>query len=245
MRLSGTYRRRFNGRSGQSGQPPLNGNEKILKTLWAGIVLLSFCFSVLPCSAAVRSYNGNRGLFGSHEIRSNNLSLFPQWQRALNRSLEEAGTEKAECSAENRKGCLHRDWMGALEALRGKDRLEQIQGINRMVNARPYVRDAVNYGVSDHWATLNEFLSLNGDCEDYAIAKYFALRTLGFSPDSMRIVVLKDLSRRTTHSVLVVYLGDRALVLDNQLRAVVDARSIRHYQAVYAVNERHWWLYTP
>ena len=43
--------------------------------------------------------------------------------------------------------------------------------------------------------------------------------------------------------MLVVYLDGRALVLDNQVPAVVDARMIAHYRAIYSINEQHWWLH--
>ena len=95
----------------------------------------------------------------------------------------------------------------------------------------------------DYWATPSQFLTRNGDCEDYAITKYFSLRQLGFSADSMRIVVLQDLNLNTAHAILIVYMGKKALVLDNQVATVVDATSILHYQPIYSINEKHWWLH--
>jgi hypothetical protein len=41
----------------------------------------------------------------------------------------------------------------------------------------------------------------------------------------------------------VVYLDSRAMVLDNQIRGVVDARTIHHYKAIYSINEQYWWLH--
>ena len=54
-----------------------------------------------------------------------------------------------------------------------------------------------------------------GDCEDFAIAKYFALRDLGFPASQMRIVVLKDTLRNLDHAVTAVYLDGDAWILDN------------------------------
>ena len=51
------------------------------------------------------------------------------------------------------------------------------------------------WGVMDYWETPAEFFQKSGDCEDFAIAKYFALRDLGFPASQMRIVVLKDTLR--------------------------------------------------
>jgi hypothetical protein len=33
------------------------------------------------------------------------------------------------------------------------------------------------------------------------------------------------------------------LLLDNQIKTVVPANSIKHYQPVYSINENGWWLH--
>ncbi len=45
----------------------------------------------------------------------------------------------------------------------------------------------------------------SGDCADYAIAKFFALRYLGYSNEEMRIAVVYDRMRRIGHAVLAIY----------------------------------------
>ena len=43
----------------------------------------------------------------------------------------------------------------------------------------------------DYWATPIEFMGTGaGDCEDYAIAKYFSLINLGIPEDKLRIPTL-------------------------------------------------------
>ncbi|BBN52020.1 hypothetical protein TRE132_01450 [Pseudomonas chlororaphis subsp. aurantiaca] len=44
-----------------------------------------------------------------------------------------------------------------------------------------------------------------GDCEDYAIAKYFSLRHLGVSSDKLRITYVKALRQNRAHMVLTYY----------------------------------------
>ena len=88
-----------------------------------------------------------------------------------------------------------------------------------------------------------EFFVHDGNCHDYAIAKYISLRLLGFDEEKLRIVALNDLNLRVGHAVLVVIQGDKDLVLDNQVPQVVDSSTIHHYQPIYAVNETAWWLY--
>ena len=182
-------------------------------------------------------------LFGSQELRSADLSLFPKWRGALARHFADYGLLGGPCSAASFNLCHLAEWTRFLDGLRGAARMHQVRAVNDFLNRRGYVIDPHNYGVSDYWASPRQFLSLDGDCEDYAIAKYFSLRALGFAPDAMRILVLQDLNLNTAHAVLVVYIDGKALVLDNQVPAVVDARAIHHYQAIYSINEQHWWLH--
>ena len=61
--------------------------------------------------------------------------------------------------------------------------------INRAMNmaVRP-MSDCTQYGYADFWASpLQTLGSGAGDCEDYAIVKYVALRGLGILPDDLRL----------------------------------------------------------
>jgi predicted transglutaminase-like cysteine proteinase len=59
----------------------------------------------------------------------------------------------------------------------------------------------------------------------------------------MRIVVVDDLNLRIPHAILVVYLGERAYILDNQISRVVPAEVVNHYKPIYSINEQAWWLH--
>ena len=217
---------------------------RILRLL-RGLALLALATApgMAPAQAAFGGPSPYPSLFGSQELRSADLSLFPKWRGALARHFAETGLANAPCSSASFNLCHLAEWTRFLDGLRGIDPMHQIRAVNGFLNRRGYVIDPHNYGVSDYWASPRQFLSLDGDCEDYAIAKYFSLRALGFASESMRIVVLQDLNLGTAHAILVVYIGGRALVLDNQVPTVVDARAIGHYQAIYSINERHWWLH--
>ncbi|MSO74947.1 MAG: hypothetical protein EXQ99_07390 [Alphaproteobacteria bacterium] len=108
------------------------------------------------------------------------------------------------------------------------------------MNEAPYITDIRNYGVDDYWATPKQFLYRDGDCEDYAIAKYMSFRSLGYTPDDLRLVVLQDNNLHITHAVLVTYLDGSTLVLDNQIKQVVEHSRIRHYSLYYSINETGW-----
>ncbi len=136
----------------------------------------------------------------------------------------------APCAQLGALKCRVPEWRKFLDSLTDKSRLEQIQAVNTYMNRRSYIEDLPNYGVPDYWATPREFLTKDGDCEDYAIAKFMSLRQLGFGADELRVVVLQDMNLNAAHAVLIVYHEGKALLLDNQIRQVVDSALVRHYR---------------
>ncbi len=109
------------------------------------------------------------------------------------------------------------------------------------MNQAKYILDIKNWGIKDYWSSPGEFYAKFGDCEDYAIAKYMALKYLGFDPANLRVVAVKDLNLKVGHAILAVYIDKRILILDNQIKIVADSRKIRHYQPVYSINEKFWY----
>ncbi len=197
---------------------------------------------VIAAEPAVARYS-YPALFGSSEVRSDDLELFTKWAAALDRAFDERRLADAPCTATVFNRCHFAAWRRVLDDLRGLDRAAQLAAVNLYMNRKHYILDPRNYGVRDYWAAPGQFLSRDGDCEDYAIAKFMSLKALGFTNDDMRIVVLQDLNLGIAHAVLVVYLDGRALVLDNQIEEVVSADTVRHYRPIYSINERHWWLH--
>jgi predicted transglutaminase-like cysteine proteinase len=176
--------------------------------------------------------------WNSREAQRDNIDLFRKWTGVVGRHMAERVTRAEGCLVTRFSPCHWKDWSQQLANLKGKSPTEQLDRINRYVNRHPYIPD-----VQDYWETPGEFFEFNGDCEDYAIAKYFSLRLLGWPPDKVRIVVLQDLNLNVAHAVTVAYLDNRIVMLDNQIQQVVDVGSVRHYRAFYSINEDHWWLH--
>ena len=101
--------------------------------------------------------------------------------------------------------------------------------VNLVVNGLRYVDDMQTSGVEDHWDTPLEFLERGaGDCEDFAIAKYFLLLESGVAPELVKLAFVfytgdaKALGSalpqpKRTHVVVLLsdHVGDRQpLVLD-------------------------------
>lgn len=63
--------------------------------------------------------------------------------------------------------------------------LDNVMKVNRWVNRNiEYITDKENQGIADYWQSPRETLkALQGDCEDYAILKYFMLINWGI-PDT-------------------------------------------------------------
>ena len=182
-------------------------------------------------------------LFGTVEARSSNLRPFTKWTWMLDRYAQERSLEIAPCAQLGALKCRPKVWREFLATLEGKPRSQQIEEVNAYMNRHAYIEDLPNYGVPDYWATPMQFLTKDGDCEDYAIAKYMSLRILGFKEDEVRLVVLQDMNLNAAHAVLVVHHEGKALLLDNQLKRVVDAGIVRHYRPYFSINENSWWLH--
>ncbi|HET7333810.1 MAG TPA: transglutaminase-like cysteine peptidase [Rhizomicrobium sp.] len=154
----------------------------------------------------------------------------------------EATTPNSACV--NLRTCLPRAWLTFLDTLRGQSRQAQMNAVNRWMNTRPYIEDWTNWGVPDYWETPAEFLSRGGDCEDFAIAKYFSLRRLGFADSDLRIVIVNDTNLNSFHAVLNVRLNGQTWLLDNQLAQVVPMAIAVQYKPVYSLNAHNWWMHS-
>lgn len=182
------------------------------------------------------------GLFGSHEFRSN-LRALPQWSRVMERAGGQA-EEMARCNpAVQECSAAALSWQKILSEARGLPVMEQLKAVNVYFNRWPYRLDIDVYGEEEYWATPEEFLRLSGDCEDYSITKYYALKALGVAEARLRIVLLTDTIRGVAHAVLAVREGDESYVLDNLTDMVLPHSRYEHYLPQYSVNEHYRWAH--
>ena len=129
-------------------------------------------------------------------------------------------------------------WQALLSEFSDQHPLRQLDGVNKYFNRIPYAEDQANYGTPDHWASYEEFLRRNaGDCEDYAIAKYAALVSMGWSVDDLQILVVRDHKYSIDHAALAARFEGRWYLLDNRASRILTLRDVPFYQPVYAVNE--------
>ena len=135
------------------------------------------------------------------------------------------------CSIEDKR------FKGIVDAARARDRLARIGEINRSVNLtiRP-MSDVLRFGVRDYWSTpLQTLRDGAGDCEDYALLKYLALREAGIAASDLEFLILRDPVRRADHAVVAVRHDNRWIVLDNRTMVLADLQStlqIKRYRVL-------------
>ena len=176
------------------------------------------------------------GLFGSSEKRSGNLSAFTKWTTMFARFDRELKNESNYKEIKN--------WQSDFKSLQGQDLKSMAARVNSLVNRTRYIVDSKNWGKSDYWATPVEFIKRGGDCEDFAIAKYTALRSLGVPEERMRIAIVHDTLKNIPHAVLVVYDDSDTYILDNQNESLVDGDRPGRYRPIFSINRHAWWLHT-
>ncbi|MDQ0126854.1 putative transglutaminase-like cysteine proteinase [Pseudomonas lini] len=137
-------------------------------------------------------------------------------------------------------------WQQLLAAQKQISELEQLNVVNQFFNRQlQYKEDIDLWRLVDYWQTPIEALWKGaGDCEDFAIAKYFSLRRLGISSDKLRITYVKAVNLNRAHMVLTYYSSPEAmpLVLDSLIDAIRPASQRADLLPVYAFNAEGLWL---
>jgi len=126
----------------------------------------------------------------------------------------------------------------------GSDR-EKLERTNHFFNSTIlFVSDIDLWGVQDYWATPYEFLCKKaGDCEDFAIAKYFTLKAMGMAEEKLNIMYVKALQLGQAHMVLAYYTepGAEPLILDNLIDVISPASKRTDLLPVFGFNGGGLW----
>ncbi len=216
------------------------GAWRLIGLALAGLIMAS---ATLPGGTSPAATPAYPKLFGTSEKRSGNLKPFPKWTGVLERYFKDSGLPEGSCDDAAFNKCHLAYWGEFIDKLVDSSPMEQLDSINRYMNKATYITDIRNYGINDYWATPKQFFDRDGDCEDYSIAKFTSLRALGWDNAQMRIVVLQDLNLKIAHAVLAVYVDGEAWILDNQIKQIVTAGTIRHYRPLFSLNEDSWWIH--
>lgn len=160
----------------------------------------------------------------------------------LNRNvLEKAKTKYGKDAAERLVA-----WENLIRQDNSSSDLAKLKKVNQFFNERiQFVNDIDLWGMKDYWATPIEFLCRRaGDCEDFAIAKYFTLKAMGITDKKLNIQYVKALQYNMAHMVLTYFSTPDAepLVLDNLIDSIEPASKRTDLLPVFSFNGTGLWL---
>jgi predicted transglutaminase-like cysteine proteinase len=179
--------------------------------------------------------------FGLFASKLSGGGLREKWL-VVERKLDDERVQLALCDG-HRARCVSPDalrFLSIVDNARTREGRARLGEINRAINLaiRP-MSDMAQYGQDDVWSSpLDTFATGAGDCEDYAIAKFVALRMAGVSPDDLRIVVIRDTLRGEDHAVAMARLDDRWLALDNRRMTMVEDVDVRNHRPLFVIDDR-------
>ena len=178
--------------------------------------------------------------FGMFVSKVSAGALREKWL-GVERKLDDERVQLALCDGD-REHCVSPaalQLLAIVDSARARDGRARLGEINRAINlAIKPMTDMAQYGQIDVWSSpLVTFTTGAGDCEDYAIAKFVALRLAGMSADDLRIVVLRDTINGEGHAVAMARLDQHWLTLDNRRMAMVEDSDARNIRPLFVINE--------
>jgi len=142
-------------------------------------------------------------------------------------------------------------WNEMMQAAQSMNEQDKVKRVNEFFNRKiQFGEDQAVWGENDYWATPLEFMGKGaGDCEDFAITKYFALRSLNVPNDRLRITYVKariggprsDVTQ--AHMVLGYYEDPTGepLILDNLITELRPASRRTDLMPVFSFNSEGLW----
>src|SRR5262249_11267714 len=166
--------------------------------------------------------------------------ILAKWLGVMQR-LDDEGVQVALCDGA-REHCASDaalQCLAIVDAARQRDGRARLGEINRAVNLAIHpMSDLAQFGEIDVWSSpLVTFYRGAGDCEDYAIAKFAALRMAGIPAEDLRIVVMADTLRGEGHAVAAVRLDGTWRVLESRRMAMMEDIAVRNYRALFVIDQ--------
>jgi len=119
------------------------------------------------------------------------------------------------------------DYTETMNTIKHYPKKKQLIRVNFYLNQLLPQVDLLNQNQIDYWETPKEFLIRGyGDCEDYAIIKYFTLLKLGFSHDKLFLTTVYEKYTGQLHMVLSYFESKNKppLILDNLSFRILDIK---------------------
>src|SRR5450432_1403726 len=178
--------------------------------------------------------------FGLFATSLSEGGLREKW-RGVESKLDDERVQLALCDGD-RERCVSPaalQLLAIVDNSRAREGRARLGEINRAINLaiRP-MSDLAQHGEIDVWSSpLVTFTSCAGDCEDYAIAKFVALRLARVSPDDLRIVIMHDTIHDEDHAVAAARLDGHWRTLDKRRMAMVEDAHVRNYRPLFVIDQ--------
>lgn len=118
--------------------------------------------------------------------------------------------------------------------------------VNRFYNQLEFRSDIKTWKKKDYWASRLEFLGKGqGDCEDYAVAKYLTLMQLGIPEKKLFLTYVKAIGYPEAAHLVVSYYkapGTIPFVLDNYNKRILPATQRKDLIPVYSFTAKDLYL---
>lgn len=178
--------------------------------------------------------------FGARVVMPLDVRNASRWNDVLRRQ-EASVAAPAPCADPAADRCFATFWTETVAELKTLSRAAQVRRVNDLVNDMGYWSDWDVYRKADHWATPEEmFEKMGGDCEDFALFKYFLLRAAGVPAEDLRMTLVADDDQ--AHMVSLVMVGGAPVAMDCVVLRATPPAELRQYQAVYSLSETGAWF---
>ena len=181
--------------------------------------------------------------FGLSTFRAPAGLLWTKWH-GVEADIRAAAPGLARCRAEGTQCTLATfRFVMVIKAAAAKQGRARLEEVNRRVNeAIRYTSDIAQWGVPDLWSApldirgKGSFDTGKGDCEDYAIAKYVALREAGVPAKDLRVLLVRDKVVNMGHAVLAARDDGHWLIMDNRFDKLLAEHDANFLMPLFAID---------
>ena len=137
------------------------------------------------------------------------------------------------------------DWKNLIEQTKRSNELNALKQVNDFFNQQiKFATDVQVWKKNDYWASPMQTLAMRrGDCEDFAIAKYFTLITANVPEQKLRLMYAQAIINeqlQQAHMVLAYYPTSDAepLILDNLNTEIMLASARKDLKPIYSLKRQ-------
>jgi predicted transglutaminase-like cysteine proteinase len=199
-----------------------------------------FVVAVAPLLLGLTAQADLNEPFGRPTVLSTEVSLSAMWQD-LQSQMQSEQLIIAQCRAEP-QSCPSPVALKFLAIVKAGDQYKghaRIGHINRAVNLA--IRSVKASTVQTTWTSPLEALAAGlGDCKQIALLKYAALADAGFSPNDLRLVIVRIKAlQNEPHAMVAVREQARWWILDSRSLAIAESSKILgYYEPEFTLDQR-------